>query len=82
MGDEKGDVELTTGSFDEPERLAPTRSTGDESRLRWIDKLPSLPGKTTPQLHAARKQPPIKSFQHPDHDTPADWKPPRDQAGR
>ncbi len=82
VGDEKGDFELTTGSLDEPERLAPARSTGDESRLRWIGTLASLPGKTTQELHTARNQAPIVSFQHPDHDTPADWKPPRNQAGR
>jgi hypothetical protein len=81
VGDEKGDVELTTGSFDEPERLVPTRSTGDESRLHWIDKLASLPGKTTQDLHTARNQVPIVSFQHPDRDTPPDWSPPRDRAG-
>jgi hypothetical protein len=81
VGDEKGDVELTTGSFDEPERLVPTRSTGDESRLHWIDKLASLPGKTTQDLHTARNQAPIVSFQHPDRDTPPDWSPPRDRAG-
>jgi hypothetical protein len=77
VGDEKGDVELTTGSFDQPERLVPTRSTGNESRLRWVDKLPSLPGQTTQDIHAARGQAPVASFQHPDHQTGAQWSPPR-----
>ena len=76
VGDEKGDVELTTGSFDQPERLVPTRSTGNESRLHWIDTLASLPGQTTEQILAKRKkQDPVVSFQHPDRDTPEDWKP-------
>jgi hypothetical protein len=72
VGDEKGDIELTTGSFDQPERVVPTRATGTESRMPWIDRLASLPGQTTQELHAARKMRPIGSYQHPDHDTPAD----------
>jgi hypothetical protein len=75
VNDQGGDVELTTGSFDEPQRVTPTHATGTESRLHWIDALASLPGETTDALHAKRNQPPIVSFQHPDRDTPADWKP-------
>jgi len=77
VNDDSGDIELTTGSFDQPNRVVPTRATGNESRLPWIDKLPSLPAQSTKEIHAARKQTPIVSFQHPDHDTPADWSPPR-----
>jgi hypothetical protein len=74
--DAGGGIELTTGSFDQPERLVPTRSTGNESRLHWIDTLASLPGQTTEQILAKRKkQDPVVSFQHPDRDTPANWKP-------
>ena len=75
VNDKSGEVELTTGSFDEPDRLVPTRANGTESYLHWIDKLPELPGRTTQDLHATSNQATIKSFQHPDHDTPPDWKP-------
>ena len=51
-----GDVELTTGSFDEPERLVPTRATGDESRLHWIGKLPRCPARPRRELHTARNK--------------------------
>ena len=77
VNDGSGDVELTTGSFDEPERLAPSRATGTESQLQWLATLGALPGKTTQELHTARRLAPIVSFQHPDHDTPAGWSPPR-----
>ena len=78
VGDEKGDVELTTGSFDRPERVVPTRATGTEGRLSWLGSLASLPAQTTEELYANRPKRTIKSFQHPDHDTPAEWMPPRD----
>jgi hypothetical protein len=78
VGDEKGDIELTTGSFDEPSRVVPVRATGNESRLPWIDKLAALPAQTTEELYATREKRRIKSFQHPDHDTAADWSPRRD----
>jgi hypothetical protein len=77
LNDHNGDIELTTGSLDQPRRATPTRSTGNESRLPWIDALASLPGQTTADLHASRKMKPITSFQHPDCDTSADWSPPR-----
>ena len=81
VNDDSGDVELTTGSLDEPERAVPTRATGNESRLPWLGALPSLPAQTTQEIHAARKQRPIVSFQHPDHDTPANRSPPRGEPG-
>ncbi len=77
VGDAKGDIELTTGSFDQPGCVVPTRATGTESRLHWIDTLPSLPAQTTAELYANRPKREIVSFQHPDHDTAADWMPPR-----
>ena len=75
VNDGSGDVELTTGSFDEPEWLTPTRATGTEGRLQWLATLGLLPGKTTQELRTARNQAPVVSFQHLDHDTPADWSP-------
>jgi hypothetical protein len=77
VGDEKGDLELTTGSFDQPDRVVPTRATGTESRLPWLDQLATLPGQTTTELYANRPKREIVSLQHPDRDTPANWSPPR-----
>ena len=76
VNDDSGDIELTTGSFDEPARAVPTRATGNESRLPWIDALPSLPAQTTDQIYETRKRRRIVSFQHPDRDTPPAWTPP------
>jgi hypothetical protein len=72
---------LTTGSFDQPARVVPTRTTGNENRLPWIDVLPSLPAQTTEELYSTRKPRRIVSFQHPDHDTPPDWAPPAGDQG-
>jgi hypothetical protein len=70
-------IELLTGAFDEPQRVAPTYEVGTESKLAWIAALPSLPGKTTLQNTGAEELARIESHQHPDRDTGADWKPPR-----
>lgn len=61
------DVEILTGTFDQPERVAPTYEVGVEGKLGWLKDLTSLPGKTTDQ--SRRGQPQIESRQHPDHDT-------------
>ena len=81
VNDDSGDIELTTGSFDQPASAVPTRATGNESRLPWIEALPSLPGQTTEELYSTRKPRRIASFQHPDHDTPPDWAPPASDPG-
>jgi len=62
-------IELTTGSFDQPEHVAPTFATGTESQLAWTRTIGSLPGRTTSE--AANAQAPVRivSHQHPDHDT-------------
>ena len=80
VNDDSGAIELTTGSFDQPARAVPTRATGNESRLPWIDALPSLPAPTE-ELYATRKPRRIVSFQHPDHDTPPNWAPPGGDPG-
>ena len=81
VDDDSGNVELTLGSLDHPEQLAPTRATSTESMLPWTGKVPSLPAKTTQQNDAGRNKRPVVPFQHPDHDTPVNWLPPRDRAG-
>ena len=62
-------IELTTGSFDEPQRVVPTYATGTESKLSWVDSIGNFPGRTTSELNNAEKLARIVSHQHPDHDT-------------
>jgi hypothetical protein len=59
-------IELLTGSFDDPARVAPTYATGTESRLAWLDTLDNLPGRTTTQAVGADTLVAMTSFQHPD----------------
>jgi hypothetical protein len=70
-------IELLTGAFDKPERVAPTYAVGTESRLPWVDHIAEMPGKTTLENTGAKKLAAIESYQHPDHDTGDDWKPRR-----
>jgi hypothetical protein len=70
-------IELMTGAFDAPQRVAPTYAVGAESRLAWIDAIAAMPHKTTIENTGAEKLAKIESYQHPDHDTAADWKPHR-----
>jgi hypothetical protein len=62
-------IELLTGAFDEPARLAPTYEVGREGRLAWIARVNDLPGKTTSENMGEQAAAAIISHQHPDHDT-------------
>jgi hypothetical protein len=68
-------IELLTGAFDDPRRVAPTYEVGTESQLAWVDRIAEMPGKTTLENTGAEKLAAIHSYQHPDHDTGPDWKP-------
>jgi hypothetical protein len=68
-------IELLTGAFDDPTRVAPTYAVGTESQLAWVDRITEMPGKTTLENTGAAKLAVIHSYQHPDHDTGRDWKP-------
>jgi hypothetical protein len=70
-------IELLTGAFDDPERVAPTYATGTESQLAWVTQIDAMPGKSTLENTGAAKLATIESNQHPDHDTGPDWKPKR-----
>ncbi|HEY7549118.1 MAG TPA: GFA family protein [Hyphomicrobiaceae bacterium] len=70
-------IELLTGAFDKPERVAPTYAVGTESQLPWVGRIAEMPGKTTLENTGAKKLAAIESYQHPDHDTGDDWKPRR-----
>lgn len=75
----EGRIAVTIGSLDEPARVPPVRQYGIESRLPWYDpaRLDRLPGEVTEVM--INGQPvPVVSYQHPDHETPADWKPVRE----
>jgi hypothetical protein len=69
-------VSVTIGSLDRPQDAQPALQYGVESRLGWLDGLDALPRKIMEaEMPAARKVKRV-GYQHPDHDTPADWKPP------
>lgn len=64
-------IEVTSGSLDQPEQVPIVANFGAASRLSWIARL--LPG-AVPDTPPAN--PALISRQHPDCDTPADWRPP------
>jgi hypothetical protein len=70
-------ISVTVGSLDEPSSAAPTAQYGTESRISWLDQLASLPGCHTEADICANDRLEMHSFQHPDHDTPRSWQPPR-----
>ena len=72
---DKDRISVTLGSLDAPNAVAPAGQLGVEARLVWWPGAQALPERTTeqdsPGLEAR-----VVSFQHPDHDTAADWRPP------
>lgn len=72
-------VSVTIGSLDRPAEVAPARQYGVESRLPWMSGavLDGLPAQRTEDAPVAEGEAAVLSFQHPDHDTPPDWTPPR-----
>lgn len=70
-------IELLTGAFDQPERVAPTYEVGTESKLAWLDAIATMRGKTTIENSGAAEISRLESYQHPDHDTGTDWTPKR-----
>lgn len=66
-------IELQTGAFDHPEKVAPTYEVGREGKLAWVSGIGGLPGKTTLENIGAEKLAGIESYQHPDHDTSESW---------
>ena len=65
-------IELLTGAFDAPQRVAPTYQVGVESKLAWLEHLNALPAKTTLENTGPEKLAGVLNYQHPDHDTGAD----------
>jgi hypothetical protein len=68
-------IELLTGAFDDPARVAPTYAVGTESQLAWVVHIADMPGKSTLENTGAEKLVAIESYQHPDCDTGDDWQP-------
>jgi hypothetical protein len=58
-------ISVTIGSLDRPSAVAPEMQYGAESKLAWLESIPSLPRRDiTAFLGAAA----VGSRQHPDHD--------------
>jgi len=70
-------IELMCGAFDHPDSVRPTYAVGTESKVSWVDALADLAGRSTETNMGAAAVGAIVSTQHPDHDTPVDWAPPK-----
>ena len=75
--DDADTISVTLGSLDRPQDVPPVRHYGIEGRLGWLDRIGTLPVETTDESMAADRQRRFVDYQHPDHDTPAGWAPPR-----
>lgn len=70
-------IDVTIGSLDQPAEAPPGVLYGVESRVPWLDGIGSLSAETTAGSMPAQRQAAIVNYQHPDHETPPDWTPPR-----
>jgi len=71
-------VSFAIGSLDTPQAVKLTEIDGIESRWSTVEPaiLAALPAHRTSEASAPEDLSRIRNFQHPDHDTPADWRPP------
>ncbi|MGC1413429.1 MAG: GFA family protein [Acetobacteraceae bacterium] len=70
-------ISVTLGSLDDPAGATPSVVMGIESRLGWCATLlGSAPSQVTGEGGPPEDLSRITTYQHPDHDTPADWQPP------
>jgi hypothetical protein len=76
-----GGLELMVGSLDVPALAVPAAAAGLESQLPWVERVPGLPAKSTEMVVNTQGRSLPVSYQHPDHDTPEDWKPLRELPG-
>jgi hypothetical protein len=75
-------IALSIAAFDKPEEIAPTIQWGIEAMLPYVDSIPALPRKTTPEdIDAAGFLHELVSYQHPDYDTDQ-WPPEPDGSKR
>ena len=70
-------ISVTIGSLDAPGAVRLTQVDGIESRLANFaaDVLATLPARPTSEGNPPEDLTHIVNYQHPDHDTPADWHP-------
>lgn len=68
-------IDVTIGSLDRPGEVPPRQQYGIESRMPWFDDLAALPATTTSESMERDRQARLINHQHPDHDTPPDWRP-------
>jgi hypothetical protein len=73
-------ISMTVGSLDTPGAVQLTQVDGIESRLANFDPavLAALNARTTAEGSPPEDLTHIVNYQHPDHDTPPDWRPPGD----
>lgn len=72
-----GHIDVSLGSLDDPASVMPTQVMGTESRLRWCATLlAAAPAQATGEGSPPEDLSGITIYQHPDRDTPADWRPP------
>jgi hypothetical protein len=67
-------IDVTIGSLDRPAEVAPLRHYGTESRIPWLDRIEALPRSSTQVSMDSGRRARMRSFQHPDEDTPSDWR--------
>src|SRR4051812_49210347 len=71
--DDADTISVTLGSLDRPQDVPPVRHYGFKGRVSWLDRIDSLPAETTEESMPAERSKKYVDYQHPDHDTPADW---------
>ena len=69
-------IDVTIGSLDRPTEAPPGKHYGVENRVPWFESIVALPGERTEDSMAPELQRHLVNFQHPDHDTPDDWRSP------
>lgn len=66
-------IDVTVGSLDDPAAAPPEMHYGIESRVPWVAALHQLPAQETGTEDLPAD---LVRYQHPDHDTPSDWRRP------
>ena len=63
-------ISVGLGTLDKPDTVAPKEQIGIEARLAWWQHASELPSQASASLD-------VVNYQHPDHDTPSNWRPPQ-----
>ena len=78
---EGDEISVQVYTLDDPSSVSqPARQIGTESRAAWLDGINAFSSKTTEEEVGSDFVNTCISFQHPDHDTPDDWAPPKHEA--